>query len=108
MHFNYIFASILLYFNTKLIVCAYSNNFHFISFSSLICYELPSKLTLDGLLKMNTHVITEETVYYILNGLIEAIDYLSSKQIVHQAILPENIILIESSQVTPMICFTIF
>jgi serine/threonine protein kinase len=57
---------------------------------------------------MNTHVITEETVYYILNGLIEAIDHLSSKQIVHQAFLPENIILIESSQVTTMICFTIF
>ncbi|CAB4001013.1 G- coupled receptor GRL101-like, partial [Paramuricea clavata] len=64
----------------------------------LICYELPSKQTLDGFLKMNNHEITEEIVYYILNDLIEAIDYLSSKQIAHHAILPENIILVESSQ----------
>ena len=71
--------------------------------SSLICYELPSKQTLDGFLKMNNHGITEETVYYILNDLIEAIDYLSSKQIAHHAILPENIILVESCHVRTII-----
>ena len=73
--------------------------------SSLICYELPSKQTLGGFLKMNNHEITEETVYYILNDLVEAIDYLSSRQIAHHAILPENIILVESTQVRTMVYF---
>ena len=43
--------------------------------------------------------ITEEIVYYVLNDLIKAVDYLFSKQIVHNAILPENIILVQSSEV---------
>jgi serine/threonine protein kinase len=67
--------------------------------SSLICYELPSKQTLDGFLQTSNQEISEEIVYYILNDLVQAIDYLTSKQIAHRAIVPENIILIESSQV---------
>ena len=54
---------------------------------------------------MNNHGITEETVYYILNDLVEAIDYHSSRKIAHHAILPENIILVESSQVRTMVYF---
>ena len=71
--------------------------------SSLICYELPSKQTLDAFLQTSNQEISEEIVYYILNDLVQAIDYLTSKQIAHRAIVPENIILIESSQVNTMI-----
>ena len=71
--------------------------------SSLICYELPSKQTLDGFLQTSNQEISEEIVYYILNDLVQAIDYLTSKQIAHRAIVPENIILIESPQVNTMI-----
>ena len=67
-------------------------------FFSLICYELPSMQTLDDFLKMEKQ-LTEETVYNIVNDLIGAVDYISSKQIVHNAILPENIILVQSQQV---------
>ncbi|XP_028395519.1 uncharacterized protein LOC114519568 isoform X2 [Dendronephthya gigantea] len=64
----------------------------------LVCYELPSRLTLKKFLQMEQNEITEETIYWILNDLMTAIDYLSSKQIVHDAILPENIILLKSSE----------
>ncbi|CAB4017003.1 G- coupled receptor GRL101-like, partial [Paramuricea clavata] len=64
----------------------------------LICYELPSKQTLDVFLKLNNQEIAEEKVYYILNGLIRAIHYLSSKKVVLRSVLPENIILVESPQ----------
>lgn len=56
---------------------------------------------------MDHHDITEETVYCIFNDLMEAIDFLSSKQIVHGAILPENIILVESPEVRKKVSFMI-
>ena len=34
-----------------------------------------------------------------MNDLIKAVDYLNSKKIAHQAVIPENIIVVESSQV---------
>jgi hypothetical protein len=48
---------------------------------------------------MNNQEIAEEKAYYILNGLIRAIHYLSSKKVVLHSVLPENIILVESPQV---------
>jgi serine/threonine protein kinase len=72
---------------------------------SLICYELPSKQTLDVFLKMNNQGIAEVKAYYILNGLIQAIDYLSSKKIVLHSVLPQNIILVESPQVRALMYF---
>jgi serine/threonine protein kinase len=54
---------------------------------------------LDAFLQTSNQEISEEIVYYILNDLVQAIDYLTSKQIAHSAIVAENIILIESSQV---------
>ena len=66
---------------------------------SVICYELPSRQTLYVFTKDSNEEITEESVYHILYDLIEAIDYLSSKKIVHYAIRPENVIIAESSQV---------
>ena len=77
--------------------------FVYISISSLICYKLPSKQTLNDFLEKHNENIAEETVYYILNDLIEAIDYLTSKEIAHHAIAPENIILVESPQVRTMV-----
>ena len=77
----------------------------FIFILSLICYELPSKQTLDVFLKINNLEIAEEKAYLILNGLIQAIDFLSSKKVVIHSVLPENIILVESHQVRALIYF---
>lgn len=69
------------------------------SFFSVICYELASQETLANFLKEKRHKLTEEAVYIISCDIIEAIDFLSSKNIVHYAILPENINLLHSSEV---------
>jgi serine/threonine protein kinase len=60
---------------------------------------------LDVFLKINKEEISEEKAYYILNGVIQAIDYLSSKKVVLHSVLPENIILVESPQVNALIYF---
>jgi serine/threonine protein kinase len=60
---------------------------------------------LDVFLKINKEEIAEEKAYYILNGLIQAIDYLSSKKVVLHSVLPENVILVESPQVRALIYF---
>ena len=88
-------------------MAAYGNfinpNFSYF-FSSLICYELPSKQTLQDFLDKNKSNLTAQVAYDIAKDLIKAINYLSSKQIVHNTITTRNILVTGSLQVRPLVC----
>jgi serine/threonine protein kinase len=71
----------------------------FILICSLICFELPSKQTLASYLEEKKEEVTQEMVCSILTNILEAIHYLSSNDIVHEAIVPENIYLLFSNKV---------
>ena len=74
---------------------------------SLICYELPSEQTLEIYLNGKGSKISERTVCLILHHIVQALNYLSSKDIVHDAIVPKNILIVMSSQVGTTIMFQI-
>ena len=76
----------------------------FFIFSSLICYKLPSKQNLQDFLDKNKSNLTAQVAYDIAKDLIKAINYLSSKQIVHNTITTRNILVTGSLQVRPLVC----
>ena len=70
------------------------------SFSySVICYKCPAKETLQDLLDQSELCLTVEEVYSIANGIIRAVAYLWSKQIVHNAISTRTIIVARNDEV---------
>jgi serine/threonine protein kinase len=66
---------------------------------SLICYELPSKQTLASYLVKKKEEVTGEIMCFILTDIMEAVNYLSSKEVIHKAIVPENIFVSTSNKV---------
>ena len=65
----------------------------------LICYELPSKQTLETYLKQRKGEITARLMCLILHDIAKAIHYLTSKDVIHDAIVPKNILLVMLCQV---------
>ena len=74
---------------------------------SVICYKCPAKETLQDLLDQSELCLTVEEVWIIAYGIIRAMAYLWSKQIVHNAISTRSIIIARNVEVSNLLLMLI-